>query len=641
MVEIGTIRPTQLVTSFGPGSLVNLEHDCVMILGLQFWPKDTIEKKYFKKIMHPYLAKQLKKNYFKMPNADEEGIGIPCISFPQWGVCPHCNTLQRHSSVGKTNKGFFCSICKKPELPMFHSRFVQICDNGHIHEFPWDYWAHSDESSGKNVRKTCTRGKDEYPSFTFTTRKKGTSLSDFVVSCKYCGAENSMGGATDRDKFKRYGLTKCFKNQPWLKTEDKKNCDQQPYGVQTRSSSVYYSASVTALLIPKWLHAVDNLLDKNDGENNMLVRALKNNGLSYDAILDTLKDVAFKKILESYDRETIIQRLELRFNPVDVDVSTEGESLDQEFDDFAKIDKRKIVGVSPDIKVDIDPVDISSSSIGDFHVNTLYQFHRLVSVTVLRGFTRGSPPDPFATESEIERKNPLKFISSKNARDSVTGELNPIDWLPGVETKGEGIFFSFDETVLQEWESRKKVKERFSVLVESYAATMDAQKRSDEVAVLKRFPSPRYILLHTLAHLLIREIADYAGYNESSLKERIYASHGKKMRNGILIHTSSSSSEGSLGGLVRLGDLKYFEEILENAILKSDACSRDPICGDMDPVYAKNEGLSSGSQLTGCSCYSCILLPETSCHNFNNLLDRWMLFDENDGFFRKNLKELR
>ena len=113
------------------------------------------------------------------------------------------------------------------------------------------------------------------------------------------------------------------------------------------------------------------------------------------------------------------------------------------------------------------------------------------------------------------------------------------------------------------------------------------------------------------------------------------------MRNGILIYTSSSSSEGSLGGLVRLGSIESFEEILENAVLKSDACSRDPICGDSDPVLAKNEGLSSGSQLTGCSCYSCVLLPETSCHNFNNLLDRWMLFDENDGFFRKNLKELR
>ena len=113
------------------------------------------------------------------------------------------------------------------------------------------------------------------------------------------------------------------------------------------------------------------------------------------------------------------------------------------------------------------------------------------------------------------------------------------------------------------------------------------------------------------------------------------------MRNGILIHTSSSSSEGSLGGLVRLGNVESFEEIFENAVLRSDSCSRDPICRETDPVYAKNKGLSSGSQLSGCSCYSCILLPETCCHNFNTLLDRWMLFDKDNGFFRKNLSQSR
>jgi hypothetical protein len=111
------------------------------------------------------------------------------------------------------------------------------------------------------------------------------------------------------------------------------------------------------------------------------------------------------------------------------------------------------------------------------------------------------------------------------------------------------------------------------------------------------------------------------------------------MRNGIMIYTSSSSSEGSLGGLVRLGDVKKFEEIIENTVKKSNSCSRDPLCGETNPVIAQNNEITSSTQLSGSSCYSCTLLPETSCQNFNNLLDRWMLQDPEDGFFRSHLNE--
>lgn len=140
--------------------------------------------------------------------------------------------------------------------------------------------------------------------------------------------------------------------------------------------------------------------------------------------------------------------------------------------------------------------------------------------------------------------------------------------------------------------------------------------------------------------MLIRVIAEEAGYNEASLKERIYSTANQKMRNGILIYTSSSSSEGSLGGLVRLGEIEKFEEMVEKVIKYSNLCSRDPICGEADPVTASKQiGIQSGVQISGSSCYSCTLLPETSCQNFNNLLDRWMLQDTENGFFRKNLSE--
>ena len=209
-----------------------------------------------------------------------------------------------------------------------------------------------------------------------------------------------------------------------------------------------------------------------------------------------------------------------------------------------------------------------------------------------------------------------------------------------MEAKGEGLFFKFDEDEIQRWEEREEVQRRFDVIRDSYAEGISSKNRSDKQSVLDRFSSPRYILLHTFAHLLIREIAHHVGYNEASLRERVYSSDRRNPRNGILIYTSSPSSEGSLGGLVRLGDAGTFEEIIRNTVKRSNLCSRDPLCEETDPVALKEKGIASGMHLPGSSCYACTLLPETSCQNHNNLLDRWMIRDPKDGFFRNQLKRL-
>lgn len=638
MVEVGAIRPSQLITSFGPGSIVNLEHDTVMILGLQFWPRDREDKKYFKKVFHPYLSRQLEANYFKMPISDDRS-SIPCISFPQWGVCQECSRLQKHPKTTITKDGFRCRYCKS-KLPLFHSTFVQICDNGHIQEFPWERWAHLNEKIGDLGRKQCTKSPDEEPKLEFSTTQKGTSLTNYVIKCLHCDAKRTMTGSTDRDQFKKLGFKNCFKQQPWLAVEDKKSCSEDIYGVQVNSSSVYYPSTVTSLLIPNWIHAVDDVLDQKEGINASRIRADRKDGKSYESIIEWNKNGMFKELLQDYSQNDIIERLKMRFESANLEISTEGEALEQEFDDFTEIKKRTVKGSDHDIKIDIEPISIESSSLKEYGINTLLKLHRLVSIQVLRGFTRGTPPDPFATEEQINKKNPFRKISSGSQRDFDTGELIPIDWLPAVETKGEGIFIKFDECILQKWEARDKVAERFNAVINSYAENIDAQNRAEKENVLRRFNSPRYILLHTLSHLLIREIADQAGYHEASLKERIYSTSDTNTRNGIMIYTSSSSSEGSLGGLVRLGTLKMFEEIIENTIKRSNLCSRDPLCGESNPVVVEEQGILTGTQLTGSSCYSCTLLPETSCQNFNNLLDRWMLQDPNNGFFRNNIKDL-
>ena len=640
MVDVGSIRPSQLVMGFGPGSIINMEYDTVMVLGLQFWPVDGEEDTLFKKISHPYLSRQLEKSHFKMPVSDDHSA-IPCISFPRWGVCQKCHILQKHPYTTNSKKGFLCKMGDS-KLPLFHASFVQICDNGHVHEFPWDRWAHSSQGFGEKGEKgkKCSRKDGEESRLEYVTNKQGTGLVNYIVRCLRCRASRSMAGATSTKTFKLLGFKQCYGGQPWMGKNDSMKCSEDVYGVQVNSSSLYYSNTVTSLLIPDWIHEVDDAIDADGGRGYIIIRNDRKSGKTYEQILDWHKDGIFKDTLQKYPQETVIERLKMRFDDPERDMSTEGRALEHEFDNFAKITDKTVRGPPHDRKIDIEPVRIEASSLGDLYVEVLMKFHRLVSVHVMRGFTRGAPPDPYATEEQINQKRPFRPIGSASRINYSTGEQIPIDWLPALEAKGEGLFFKFDEDEIQRWEEREEVQRRFDVIRDSYADDISSKNRSDKQSVLDRFSSPRYILLHTFAHLLIREIAHHVGYSEASLRERIYSSGGKNPRNGILIYTSSPSSEGSLGGLVRLGDAGTFEEIIRNTVKRSNLCSRDPLCEETDPVALKEKGISSGMHLPGSSCYACTLLPETSCQNHNNLLDRWMIRDPKDGFFRNQLKSL-
>ena len=123
-------------------------------------------------------------------------------------------------------------------------------------------------------------------------------------------------------------------------------------------------------------------------------------------------------------------------------------------------------------------------------------------------------------------------------------------------------------------------------------------------------------LLHTLSHLLIRQLSVECGYSGASIKERIYSTYpdsAHKMA-GILLYTSSSDSDGSLGGLVRKALPDTFEAIFRNLLQEASWCSSDPIC-----IESKAQGFNS---LNYAACHACALLPETSCEMRNCLLDR-------------------
>jgi len=200
--------------------------------------------------------------------------------------------------------------------------------------------------------------------------------------------------------------------------------------------------------------------------------------------------------------------------------------------------------------------------------------------------------------------------------------------LPAIEMFGEGIFLQFSEQFLVEWESRAEVQGRAGILIDRRAKTAWAQRLD--------VPEPRFIALHTIAHLLIRRLAYASGYSSASLQERIYAHTDRPDHTaGILIYTAAGDAQGTLGGLVRLGDPDKVVPLMLAALDDADVCSNDPVCIESDRQGSSSLNLSA--------CHGCALVSETSCETANRLLDRQLVLGGHDvpGLLEGVLEEIR
>jgi hypothetical protein len=183
-------------------------------------------------------------------------------------------------------------------------------------------------------------------------------------------------------------------------------------------------------------------------------------------------------------------------------------------------------------------------------------------------------------------------------------------WLPAYIVYGEGIFLEFNEVRLRDWESHPAVVSRISDL--------DKRYRQQEPKGIPVAVSPRLLLLHTLAHLLMNRLIFECGYGSASLCERLYVSDNKASpMAGILLYTAAGDAEGTMGGLVRMGKKGLLEPMLRRALEGAGWCSADPVCMEM--------ALRGGQGPDSCNlaaCHSCALVPETACELFNRFLDR-------------------
>ena len=571
--KIGTLRPSQILTTFGPGSLYDTFNDSIMIMGTQFW--NNLDTSY-KKIIDERLLSYIKKidyftrvDHFRIPSGIGNINNISCKTFPTYGECPKCNKIAtRDGSSG--SKDLTCKECQVPTHP---ARFIIACKNGHIDDFPWFEWI-------KHTKKDCKEKGTLY-------LRKGAStvsLAGLMVYCDHCGESRDLGKALSKNGV-GYVLKSCPRSRPWLGDHDPNPCDAKPRGLLKGASNVYFSSTSRALFIPPYTGKISSIIRKHWETISEFLE---------DEI--TLKEVLLKKLFSEFDQDVVLKRILMMRDAIN-----SKDKVDVEKDEWLVLTSREPYN-DDDFKTTHIEIPFQYQHV----IDSMVLLKRLKETIVLKGFTRIDPPDP---ESPLSRD--ISYLSSTKPA-----------WLPAVENFGEGIFFSINKDLLNKWENDSHVMARNELIFKE----RNYLRKTRNLPPIPTVPA-RFIFLHTLSHLLVRQLAIDAGYSSSSIRERIY---GREDMAGVLIYTSSASADGSLGGLVNLGKTSTFGIVFDRAIKSSRWCSSDPLCAHQKPSAIHRDN--------GSACHACCFLPETSCINLNSLLDRSMIdstiSDSSTGFFK-------
>ena len=589
---VGQLRRTQLVTTFGSGAIVDMPDYSVVIAATNYWKDNS-------PVLHePNLEKLLKVSHFKQPyvseNAEDKlSPDIPAFRFPIMHFCPDCGKLMPYWGFGD-DTGKRCSQCKKNIVP---SRFIAACINGHLEDFPYKWWVHDGDYS-----QCPAADRNDKLEIHFSDETGG--LESIVITCTACGKSRSMAGSLGKEALRGY---RCHGKRPWIGMKPEHNdpirCDAPMRGLQRGASNVYFSQTASALTIPPWSSRLNQEIElKWDSLSSFL------DGNPSEQSLRDVARVVFDPLLrtESYSLDSIVSEIRKRKKEAGgSEEYTKQDLYEDEYQVFCRGDYEQ----PDDYQFRIERADIPE--ILEDYFEDIVLVKRLREVLALRGFRRISPEKPSADDEQ--------FRGYHYDEDCVPLSETPLNWYPGIEMLGEGIFIRLNEAALSAWEEKNT----------DYYEPM--RKRLEESSVECENFSPRYVLLHTLSHLLIRQLSVECGYSGASIKERIYSTYPNSSHTmaGILLYTSSSDSDGSLGGLVRNALPEQFEMIFRNMLQEASWCSSDPIC-----IESKAQGYDS---LNYAACHACTLLPETSCEMRNCLLDRGAvagsILDRSRGFF--------
>lgn len=589
---VGSIRPSQLLWSYGPGAMIDLPNMSVVTMGLDFWNTDRCERVEESRLLaavrrtlgpqvnHLYLPPVVQDENVD-PRSPEANVGAPVLVFPRWLRCVKCGTLATidsglfevkanpyrpdrtkyvHTSCDK-NRG-------KPS-PAVPARFMLACRAGHLDDFPWHWFVHDGPSDCPGRLKFYETGAS-------------LQTENLWVECKDCGEKKSMAKAFG--KAGEENLPACRGRHPHLNRFDSE-CGEEAKAVLLGASNAWFPVSISVLAIP-----VGDSLDKFVEDGWGFFEKVKDiDGLKL--LLDFLREANKLVGIEKFEPEEIWEAVRTK---------REGEASEHVTEEDVKWPEWEVLTAKEPPKdwphFLAKEAGIPEGFEGLF--STVLQVERLREVTALVGFTRVEAPDETVDDEERAPRAPL-------SREKP-------DWVPVTEVHGEGIFLRFDEEAVRRWEEREAVKERDETLRKGHAGWRNARKLDPS----EGYPGSRYVMIHTFAHYLIRELALECGYNSASVRERIYAEDDMA---GVLIYTAAPDSDGTLGGLVELGEPETLGRIVRQALERAKVCASDPLCSEHEP--------DRDATTHGAACHACTFVSETSCERGNRYLDRAFVVD--------------
>ena len=575
----GELRPSQIITTFGPGSVVDLQNVSVVLAGTDFWATEPQQE-----IDEPRLRGMLRvRRFYRPPVRSDGGIaGIPSFLFPRYLRCPRCRRIGRYDRTDLfqlRRRRFRCIGPHSVRVPrdgplVFPARFVVACSEGHLDDFPWYQYVHRG-----NGDRNCQPER-----LIFRESAQSAAVSELIVSCEVCGAWRTMEDAFgDRSEA---AIGPCSGGRPWLGDTYSERCTNGIVRTTLRgASNLYFSSIQSALSIPEWDDPVHVAIAHHEEQLTKVDSIEKLRHGIEGGFLPRLAPFEPAKVIEALQQ----RREQSERRPTAIDIRREEFMALRNVPDAVKAAGREF-----------ETEHVNVPSVFQDLIERVVIVHRLREVRAISGFTRiDSPLDLLVDEDAEQERYRVQALS--------TTELH---WRPAVELRGEGVFIELAEDAVRQWEERIAVKRRSDTLAEVHHRWRHAHELSPAP-----YPGARFVLLHSLAHMLIQGLSLDSGYSSTSIRERVYSSSEERGRMaGILLYTATPDSDGSLGGLADNGRSERLEPLLQDAISRARYCSSDPLCGHSAPGEI--------GRINGAACHACLLVSETSCERGNRYLDR-------------------
>jgi len=476
----GQIRQGQVITTYGPGAMIDLPRHSAIMGGLDTWPKTSD----LEEIDEPRLARKLAvmtsvpapRLYAPPPEPNdprEPARGVGAWRFPEWFVVQdEGGAGDRERSRRLVHRKALDERGRFEGRAVVATRFVRACPKGHVDDIDWRRFVHGPDGSCKRPLWLDERGTSG-------------DLSELWARCE-CGKQRSLYEAT---QIEMNLLGTCRGARPWLGRQTNEECNQPSRLLIRTASNAYFPQVVTVLSLPDRGSAVDTIvaelwddLQIVDDATELVVLKKKPH------IAERLAAFGDDEILQTIRNRKAGSAEERPVKQVELDALL---AAPEGFGDD--------VPVEPDFHARRLPDHAWRRSERLDGIEAVVQLYRLREVLALVGFTRLEAEMPDINgeyESDVERAEIA---------------LEP-EWFPAVENRGEGVFVQLRAEAVSRWLGRDEVQARLDGLTTGHD-TWSASRKSR-----RPFPGGPYVLLHTLSHLLIQSLAMRCGYPASSIR---------------------------------------------------------------------------------------------------------------------------